>query len=88
MTYPFTVVRTVMYDFRGKQKASFVNIVKFILKESGFSGFYSGLKPDLIRLIPSNAITFIIYEKMKQFLWFINIFSLKVIYIRIYWSKK
>jgi len=26
------------------------------------AGFYGGLKPDLIRLIPSNAIIFIVYE--------------------------
>jgi hypothetical protein len=67
-TYPITVVRTVMYDSRGRHSQTFAQIATFILKEKGVAGFYGGLAPDLIRLIPSNAITFIVYEKMKQFL--------------------
>ena len=37
-------------------------MVKHVKNESGCKGFYSGLKPDLVRLIPSNAILFISYE--------------------------
>jgi solute carrier family 25 (mitochondrial folate transporter), member 32 len=62
LTYPIVVVRTVMFDFRGREKSHFTNIVTHIVKQSGVSGFYAGLKPDLIRLIPSNAIVFIVYE--------------------------
>ena len=29
-------------------------------------GFYAGLKPDLVRLLPSNTIVFIVYEYMKR----------------------
>jgi solute carrier family 25 folate transporter 32 len=68
LTYPLVVIRTVMFDFRGHQASHFTNIIKHIWKEHGALGFYSGLKPDLIRLIPSNAILFIVYEQAKQFL--------------------
>jgi solute carrier family 25 folate transporter 32 len=61
LTYPIVVMRTVMYDYRGTQKSHFLDTVKHILNESGMKGFYAGLKPDLIRLIPSNAILFIVY---------------------------
>jgi hypothetical protein len=61
-------MRTVMYDFRGHEKTHFASAFKHIWKESGIRGFYAGLKPDLIRLIPSNAILFIVYEKSKIFL--------------------
>jgi len=46
---------------------TFRYVVNHILKESGIKGFYGGLKPDLIRLIPSNAILFITYEYMKRY---------------------
>lgn len=42
--------------------------MKHIWRENGIVGFYGGLKPDLIRLIPSNAILFIVYEEAKKYL--------------------
>jgi hypothetical protein len=57
-----------MYDFRGLEDAHFLNTVKHMWKEGGIKSFYAGLKPDLIRLIPSNAILFLVYEKSKDFL--------------------
>ena len=67
LTYPIVVVRTVMFDFRGQEKGHFQNIFRHIWKENGLIGFYAGIKPDLIRLIPSNAILFIVYESMKKY---------------------
>ena len=61
------VVRTVMFDFRGKEKSHFRNILTHIWRENGIIGFYAGIKPDLIRLIPSNAILFIVYESLKKY---------------------
>lgn len=42
------------------------NIVQHIYKEKGLAGLYAGLKPDLIRLLPSNSIVFIVYEFMRR----------------------
>jgi hypothetical protein len=29
-------------------------------------GFYTGIKVDLIRVLPANSILFVVYEMMKQ----------------------
>ena len=61
-TYPFVVIRTVMFDSRGPDNVlKFMDVSRHVMKDHGFLGFYAGLKPDLIRLIPSNAIVFIVY---------------------------
>ena len=61
-SYPFIVIRTVMFDHRGPDNVlKFMDVSRHVMKDHGFIGFYAGLKPDLIRLIPSNAIVFIIY---------------------------
>lgn len=44
-----------------------MDVVRHIKSDNGIHGFYSGLKPDLIRLIPSNAILFVCYEYTKKF---------------------
>jgi len=51
-----------------------MDVVRYIKKENGYHGFYSGLKPDLMRLIPSNAILFICYEYARK-LWRTHIMS-------------
>lgn len=68
-TYPLVVIRTVLHDHKHShngtsvdQKLSFMDVYRHIKAENGWKGFYSGLKPDLMRLIPSNAILFICYE--------------------------
>lgn len=37
-----------------------------VYNKKGIKGFYAGLKPDLLRLLPSNSIVFIVYEFMKR----------------------
>lgn len=73
-TYPLVVIRTVLHDhkhehngFSVDKKLSFLDVYHHIRKKNGWKGFYSGLKPDLMRLIPSNAILFICYEYTKKF---------------------
>lgn len=68
MTYPLIVIRTVMHDHRTAEKMDFMKVTNYIWKEKGLRGFYGGLKPDLIRLLPSNAIVFVVYEYLKRVL--------------------
>lgn len=35
--------------------------VQIVYRKKGIQGFYAGLKPDLLRLIPSNSIVFLVY---------------------------
>ena len=72
-TYPLIVIRTVLHDHKHEhngntvnQKLGFMDVFRHIRQENGWQGFYSGLKPDLMRLIPSNAILFICYEYTKK----------------------
>jgi hypothetical protein len=69
ITYPLIVIRTVLHDSRNViKKQTFLNVSRHIYGQSGIRGFYLGLKPDLIRLIPSNAILFVTYEQLKKYL--------------------
>lgn len=69
MTYPHVVVRTIMQDDRiSTEKQKIRPVLKNIYKTFGLKGFYLGLKPDLIRILPSNAIIFVVYEYMKKLL--------------------
>eukprot|EP01018_Ginkgo_biloba_P017803 Gb_34319 [translate_table: standard] len=36
------------------------------LKHEGFSGFYKGLLPNLLKVVPAASITYLVYEKMKK----------------------
>lgn len=36
------------------------------IQEEGFKGLYSGLKFDLIKVLPSNAIIFVTYEYLRK----------------------
>ena len=66
ITYPLIVIRSIMHDHRKMQKISNTEIISHILKEKGCTGLYAGLKPDLIRLLPSNTIVFVVYELMQR----------------------
>jgi len=36
------------------------------LRREGFSGFYKGLVPNLLKVVPAASITYLIYETMKK----------------------
>ncbi|KAH9328367.1 hypothetical protein KI387_000475 [Taxus chinensis] len=36
------------------------------LQHEGFSGFYKGLVPNLLKVVPAASITYLVYEKMKK----------------------
>lgn len=36
------------------------------LQNEGFSGFYKGIFPNLLKVVPSASITYLIYEAMKK----------------------
>lgn len=39
-----------------------------ILREEGWRAFYKGLTPRLLRVAPGQAITFMVYERIQQWL--------------------
>lgn len=66
-TYPHVVIRTRQQDQRTKG-SSFVTMFKETIHREGFKGLYSGLRIDLIRVLPANAITFTTFEYVKKHL--------------------
>ena len=69
LTYPYQVVRArlQMYD-ANRTYQSARDVVSQILKNEGLAGFYKGLGPNLLRVLPSTWVTFLVYEKTKVYL--------------------
>jgi hypothetical protein len=38
----------------------------FLCRNEGVSGYYKGLVPNLLRVVPATAITFVIYENVQH----------------------
>ena len=68
-TYPYQVVRArlQMYD-SGKIYNGAKDVIMKVWREEGMTGFYKGLAPNLLRVLPSTWVTFLVYEKCKLFL--------------------
>lgn len=68
-TYPHVVIRTRQQDQRTPKSGrgtSFTTMFKETVQREGFKGLYSGLRIDLIRVLPANAITFTTFEYVKK----------------------
>lgn len=69
VTYPYQVVRSRLQMYEADQTyKSARDAVAQIWKQEGLVGFYKGLGPNLVRVLPSTWITFLVYEKTKIFL--------------------
>lgn len=69
ITYPYQVVRARLqtYDARERYKGAW-DVVRQVFKNEGFAGFYKGLGPNIVRVLPSTCVTFLVYENMKFYL--------------------
>ncbi|CAD8067703.1 unnamed protein product [Paramecium sonneborni] len=73
-TYPHVVIRTRLHDNKTIYKNGLgsririIDICKAIYEQDSIKGFYKGLIPDLIRVLPSNSITFLVYELFSKYL--------------------
>eukprot|EP00092_Neocalanus_flemingeri_P001434 GFUD01001532.1.p1 GENE.GFUD01001532.1~~GFUD01001532.1.p1 ORF type:complete len:335 (-),score=61.42 GFUD01001532.1:209-1213(-) len=66
-TYPYQVVRARLQDTQNKYTSSRDCISK-IYNLEGWMGFYKGLTPNLIRVVPATMITFVVYENLSYYL--------------------
>ncbi|KAJ9627302.1 mitochondrial FAD carrier protein flx1 [Taxawa tesnikishii (nom. ined.)] len=69
ITYPYQVVRARLQIYDAKNKYQNArDVVKQVFKREGISGFYKGLGPNIIRVLPSTCVTFLVYENTKYYL--------------------
>lgn len=68
MTYPHEVLRARQQDIRGydKAKVNLLNVIKEVHKKDGFRGFYAGFYVNLIKILPQNALLFVVYEYLRS----------------------
>ncbi|GKV44369.1 hypothetical protein SLEP1_g51562 [Rubroshorea leprosula] len=67
--YPLQVVRTRMQAQRGNEESAYrgmSDVFRITFKHEGLRGFYKGLFPNLLKVVPSASITYMVYEKMKK----------------------
>ena len=67
LTYPHEVIRSRMMDARGASAGKNVfDTTRFIIKNEGYGGLYTGLRVSLLRVVPNCCVTFVSYELIAR----------------------
>ncbi|ELW65322.1 Calcium-binding mitochondrial carrier protein SCaMC-1 [Tupaia chinensis] len=70
-SFPLTVLRTRMQTEHMMEKgttAPLIHLIKEIYNKEGKRGFYRGITPNIIKLLPAVGIGCVVYEKVKPIL--------------------
>ncbi|XP_043819933.1 calcium-binding mitochondrial carrier protein SCaMC-1-like [Dromiciops gliroides] len=68
-SYPFTLVRTRMQaeeTLRGIPPLKMIRLIKIIIATEGVIGFYKGIIPNVVKVLPAVCISYTVYEKTKR----------------------
>lgn len=70
VTYPYQVLRSRLQVYHADEKfgKGFRGVVRMTWKEEGIRGFYRGLIPGVVRVMPSTWVTFLVYENVRYYL--------------------
>jgi solute carrier family 25 folate transporter 32 len=69
ITYPYQVLRARLQTYDAAAVYRGVNdVILQIWRKEGIKGFYKGLVPNLLRVLPSTCVTFLVYENAKIYL--------------------
>ena len=70
ITYPHEVIRARQQDTRkaDKRDAGVVSTIRNTYRLLGPAGFYNGFRLNLIRIVPQNAVVFVLYEYLCNLL--------------------
>lgn len=71
VTYPSQVVRSRLQqrmDSRALQYKGVVDVLRKTMAREGVGGLYKGLVPNVLRVMPQSALTFLVYETMMRHL--------------------
>ncbi|KAJ8752270.1 hypothetical protein K2173_003906 [Erythroxylum novogranatense] len=67
--YPLQVVRTRMQAQRFNTDTAYkgmADVFRRTFKHEGIRGFYKGIFPNMLKVVPSASITYMVYEAMKK----------------------
>ncbi|KAM3380506.1 calcium-dependent mitochondrial ATP-magnesium/phosphate carrier protein 2 [Capsicum galapagoense] len=67
--YPLQVIRTRMQAQPTNTNAAYngmSDVIRRTLNDEGRRGFYKGLFPNLLKVVPAASITYLVYESMKK----------------------
>lgn len=66
-TYPYQVVRSRLqtYDSEERFGRGIRGVVGKVWREEGPRGFYRGLGPNVVRVLPATWVTFLVYENVR-----------------------
>ncbi|GAB1315013.1 mitochondrial FAD carrier protein flx1 [Madurella fahalii] len=69
-TYPLQVLRSRLqhYDAEAQFGKGVTGVVRKLWREEGFRGFYRGVMPGVVRVLPATWVTFLVYENVKYYL--------------------
>jgi solute carrier family 25 (mitochondrial folate transporter), member 32 len=69
ITYPYQVVRSRLqtYDAEEMYRGT-LDVMRQVWRKEGMGGFYKGLGPNLLRVLPSTCVTFLVYENVRWWL--------------------
>ncbi|KAL6602956.1 hypothetical protein ACP70R_043317 [Stipagrostis hirtigluma subsp. patula] len=67
--YPLQVIRTRLQAQQANSEAAYRGMSDVFwrtLQHEGISGFYKGILPNLLKVVPAASITYLVYEAMKK----------------------
>ena len=73
LSYPHQLVRARMQmynpaDLTLRPSLGVIGVIQKIWRHEGYLGFYKGLGPNLVRVVPSTCVTFLVYENVRWML--------------------
>ena len=70
VTYPYQVLRSRLQNYEAEERfgKGFRGVVRRVWAEEGVRGFYRGLVPGVVRVMPATWVTFLVYENVKYYL--------------------
>ena len=69
-TYPYQVLRSRLqnYDADARFGKGIRGVASRTWQEEGWRGFYRGIIPGVVRVLPATWVTFLVYENVKYYL--------------------